>query len=355
MKRIAIAGTQGVPAKYGGFETLVENIIGDNSSRDIDYTVFCSSKEISPQIPYYKGAKLKYIPIKANGAMSVIYDIICMLRSVRSYDVILLLGISGGLFLPFFRLFYRKKLIVNIDGMEYRRKKWNKFARHYLFLSEKAAVKHADIIIADNRKIQEYVWETYRRHAVLITYGGDNALRAVGEQHENDILNQYNLVAGQYSLTICRVVPENNVDLILEAFSKTNERYLFVGNWNRSCYGRELKKKYSQYGNIQILESFYDLDLLYVLRKNAKHYIHGHSAGGTNPSLVEAMNCQCNIIAFDAIFNKQTTEYKAAYFHTVSELQALIQTKVDNSLMMKEIAEREYQWATITKQYEELY
>ena len=355
MKRVTIAGTQGVPAKYGGFETLAENIIGDNCSRDISYTVFCSSKEISPQRPYYKRAKLKYIPIKANGAMSVIYDIICMLRSAYGYDVILLLGISGGLFLPFFRLFYRKRIIINIDGMEYRRNKWNKFAQHYLFLSEKAAVKYADIIIADNHRIQEYVWETYRKHAVLIPYGGDNALRTVSAQQEEDILNKYNLVPGKYSLTICRIVPENNIHMLLKAFSETNEPYVFVGNWDRSHYGRTLKKKYSRYSHITILDPLYNLDALYVLRKHTKHYIHGHSAGGTNPSLVEAMACQCNIIAFDAIYNKQTTENKATYFHTAAELKEIIQNKVDNSQEMKEISDRKYMWTSIARQYENLY
>jgi len=359
MKRVAVVGIQGVPANYGGFETLVENIIGDNCSSEISYTVFCSSRNISGEkVSVYKGARLKYISCNANGMMSVLYDSICLVKAMRGYDVILLLGISGCLFLPVFRLFCRKKLIVNIDGLEHRREKWGSFARYFLYLSEKAAVRFADVIIADNKGIQDYVLETYHENPVLIAYGGDHVLKKVTEEQEMILLNRYNLSPGQYAVSICRIEPENNCHITLEAFAKTGERLVFIGNWSRTNYGIRLREKYQQFDNITMPDSIYDLDTLYILRKNAKFYIHGHSAGGTNPSLVEAMFCGCNIIAFDVVYNRQTTENNACYFRSEQELIGLISgesPEVDNSRIMYEIASRKYIWKVIAKQYENLY
>ena len=112
MIRVAIIGTVGVPANYGGFETLVENIIGDNASPSIVYTVYCSSKSYPQKMVQYKGASLKYIPLQANGSQSILYDIFSLIKAIRRSDVILVLGVSGCCFLPFYRFFSKKKLII---------------------------------------------------------------------------------------------------------------------------------------------------------------------------------------------------------------------------------------------------
>ena len=117
MKEVAIIGTQGVPAKYGGFETLVENLLGINCPNNIHYTVFCSSSDYKNKIQTYKEATLKYIPLHANGYQSILYDIVSMIRCIGKYDTLLILGVSGCIFLPILRLFYSKKIIVNIDGL----------------------------------------------------------------------------------------------------------------------------------------------------------------------------------------------------------------------------------------------
>ena len=142
MKKVAIIGTQGVPAKYGGFETLVENIIGDNCSGDIQYTVFCSSKDLPNGPKEYRGARLKYLCLKANGVQSIPYDIVSMMRAICGYDAILILGVSGCIFLPILKLFCRKRVIVNIDGLEYRRAKWKNWVRKFLKFSEILSVKY---------------------------------------------------------------------------------------------------------------------------------------------------------------------------------------------------------------------
>ena len=355
MKNIAIIGIQGIPANYGGFETLVENIIGENCSNDIRYTVFCSSKDMPTKIKEHKGAKLKYVRFRANGVQSIPYDIVSMIRSIHGYDAILILGVSGCIFLPIFKLFCRKKVIVNIDGLEYRRAKWKSWVRRFLKLSEKIAVSFADVIITDNKGIQDYVKEEYKKETVLIAYGGNHAVIDISKEREEEILKQYNLAKGGYSISVCRIEPENNCHITLEAFKNCNEKLVFIGNWYRNGYSNKLKEEYSTCSNIAMLNSIYDLEILYTLRKNAKYYIHGHSAGGTNPSLVEAMFFGRPILSFDVIYNRETTNNKDHYYTNAKELLSLIEQDVDNGKDMEEIACKEYTWAKIAKEYEALY
>lgn len=355
MKNIAIIGIQGVPANYGGFESLVENIIGVDKSEDIRYTVFCSSKDMGERMPSYKGARLKYVPFHANGLQSVPYDIVSMMRAIRGYDTVLILGVSGCIFLPVLRLFSRNKLVVNIDGLEHRRDKWGKTARAFLKYSEKIAVKYADVIIADNKGIQDYVKEEYGKDSELIAYGGDHAIRELSPSFEQEVLDKYSLQSDDYAITVCRIEPENNCHKTLEAFSRTNKKLMFIGNWNRSEYSRALKEKYSKCPNIIIQDPIYDIDILYALRKNAGMYIHGHSAGGTNPSLVEAMFFGCPILCYDVVYNRASTLNKAYYWANEDELVDLLQRSSLNGDAMKVVAEKEYTWKRITSQYEALY
>ena len=206
MKQVAIVGIQGVPAKYGGFETLVENIIGDNCSPEVGYTVFCSGKDYTTRPDTYKGARLEYVPFfHANGVQSTPYDILSMLKCLRGYDTVVILGVSGCVFLPIFRLLYRKKLIVNIDGLEHKRAKWGKFSKWFLRISEAMAVRFADVIVVDNKGIQDYVIETYEKKSELIAYGGDHTQRDVSEERQQEILNKYGVKPNDYSIIVCRI------------------------------------------------------------------------------------------------------------------------------------------------------
>ena len=341
MKKVAIIGTQGVPAQYGGFESLVENIIGDNCSEGIEYTVFCSSLDKDSSLKEYKGCHLRYVPLHANGMQSVPYDMLSMMKAIRGYDTIVILGTSGCLFLPILRAFSRSRIIVNIDGLEHRREKWGKVARTTLRLSERTAIRNADVVIADNKGIADYVEETYHKKAIIIAYGGDNAIRNVTELRQQEILAQYGLTADDYAITVCRIEPENNTHITLEAFKRTGRPLIFIGNWEHSAYARDLKKTYAHLDNIQLVNSIYDLDVLY--------------AGGTNPSLVEAMSIGCRIVAFDVIYNRETTHGKALYYHDVESLIQLLDTDWGDYSELREIAKQQYNWATIAKAYEKLY
>ena len=356
MKKVAIVGIQGVPAQYGGFETVVENIIGDNCSPDVKYTIFCSARDYETRLGSYKGAILKYIPFfHANGMQSTPYDVLALLHCVRHYDTVLILGVSGCVFLPLFRLFYHKRLIVNIDGLEHRRAKWGRCARWFLRTNEAMAVRFADVIIADNQGIQNYVRDTYHKEAELIAYGGDHVLRTVPGDRQREILQDLHLRVQDYAVSVCRIEPENNCHVTLEAFAQCGQELVFIGNWQHSPYAQQLKEHYGNLPNIHLMESVYDLDVLYTLREHARVYIHGHSAGGTNPSLVEAMFFGCPILAFDVEYNRYSTHEQAYYFKNSAELQALlVRTDLDGRAMRK-MAEEHYLWTRIVKQYEALY
>ena len=293
MKKVSVVGTVGVPACYGGFETLVDNLIRYNDFR-VKYEVFCSTHNYKKKNNKYHDADLVYIPLKANGIQSVIYDILSLLYCLfNKSEIILILGVSGCIFLPIFRMFSDAKIVTNIDGIEWRRDKWGRMARLFLKLSERIAVNYSDVIIADNQAIGDYVDKEYGKQACIIAYGGDHAIS----------MKEYELKSEEYFLSICRIEPENNIDMILEAFSGSECKLKFIGNWASSEYGRMLRVKYEDSENIEMLDPIYDINKLFKLRGEAKAYVHGHSAGGTNPSLVEAMYFSIPIFAFDCNFN----------------------------------------------------
>jgi len=354
MKQVAIVGCQGIPANYGGFESMVENIVGENASSDVHYTVFCSGVDMPGRLHEYKGCTLKYINVKANGMLSVVYDIFCMMHTFIGYDTVLVLGVSGCMFLPVLKMFSKNRLVVNIDGLEHKRAKWGWFARWILRSSEKLAVKCADVIIADNKGIQDYVSEVYAKPSTLIAYGGDHVIREIEEEKKEKILSDYGLKKQDYAVCVCRIEPENNCHISLEAFSKSDKKIVFIGNWNHSEYSKRLKKQYASYPNIHLLDAIYDLDILYVIRSNASIYVHGHSAGGTNPSLVEAMFFGMPIVAYDCVYNRATTHDKAYYFKDTADLMGLLSNDLDGS-SMRSIAEKNYMWKDIALQYEQTY
>lgn len=346
MKKIAVLGTVGIPACYGGFESLVENLTR-MSSKEISYTVFCSSRSYSEKLTSHNGADLIYLPFKANGFSSIIYDIYSMLKCIgKRYDAVLILGVSGCSFLPLFRLLFRGKIITNIDGLEWKRDKWGAFTKWFLKFSERLSVRYSDVIISDNKAISKYVFDEYKVCAKTIAYGGDHALIEPVEKTEN----------GEF-LSLCRIEPENNIHLILEAFKGTDKKLKFVGNWNNSEYGRSLYQTYSLEKNIELLEPIYDIDALFQLRSQVEYYVHGHSAGGTNPSLVEMMHFPVTVICYDCSFNRYSTNNDAVYFSKSEELREFILSNniIDNSKTMNCLARHNYTWGFVVKEYESCY
>lgn len=350
MKKVVVVGTVGIPACYGGFESLVENLTR-YKSQDVQYTVFCSSSYYKNKIDKHNDANLIYLPMKANGIQSIPYDIFSLIISLfMKPDVILILGVSGCIFLPLVRLLSDAKIITNIDGLEWRRDKWGAIAKYFLKLSEKLAIKFSDVVVTDNKGISDYVLEEYKSKSVTIAYGGDHAVSG----------NHIPKTDGDYALALCRIEPENNVKMILDAYAESGQNLKFIGNWDSSDYGKSLKETYSTFSNINIVDPIYDLFELERIRAGCSIYLHGHSAGGTNPSLVEMMHFSVPIFAYDCNFNRYTTNDQACYFSSSTNLNKAIQTASDelllqNSINMKIIADKFYVWDKIAYKYESLY
>lgn len=356
-KKISIIGIVGLPAQYGGFETLTQYLV-DYLRDKYDFTVFCSAKNYDERLESYQGAKLHYINLSANGVQSIPYDIISIFKALRLSDTLLVLGVSGCIVLPFVKFFSHKKIVVNIDGLEWRREKWGRFARIFLKFSEKLAVKWADIIISDNKVIQDYVFDEYGVESKLIAYGADHVKKL---PISDALLEKYPFLKNKYAFSVCRIEPENNIHLILDAFSQHSDMDLvIVGNWQNSEYSRSLKVNYSRYAHIHLLDAIYDSDILGEIRSNCYLYLHGHSAGGTNPSLVEAMYLGLPIFAFDVAYNKVSTQAKARYFKDAVELETLLRNLDTKELEdiasdMRNIAHRDYIWEKIAHAYADIF
>lgn len=352
---VAIIGTVGIPAKYGGFETLAEHLV-DHLGNELTLSVYCTTKKYgaAQRQSRYKGARLIYLPFDANGLQSIVYDCISILHALFYADVLLILGVSGGIMLPFVRWFTRKKIIISIDGIEWKRNKWSKLAKWYLWAAEWLAVRYSHADISDNESIQNYTAIRYRTLSQIIEYGADHTLAVLPTPADRD---RYPFLAYPYAFTVCRIEPENNIHVVLDAFARLLRHTLvLVGNWNNSDYGTTLRERYQHNKNLLLLDPIYDQRELDLLRSNCLVYIHGHSAGGTNPSLVEAMYLGLPVLAFDVSYNRTTTENKAFFFRTADELIHHIQrTSVaqlkQQAAVLKAIAYRRYTWAVIAQKY----
>ncbi|MFB1027844.1 MAG: DUF1972 domain-containing protein [Flavobacteriaceae bacterium] len=358
MKKIAIIGTVGIPSRYGGFETLAHHIT-DHLKDEFEFTVYCSKRayDKNERTTYFNKAKLVYLPFNANGIQSVIYDSVSILHALFFCDTLLVLGVSGGIAVPFVRLFTNKKVIVNIDGLEWRRKKWNRFGKWFLKFSEKVAVKFSHADITDNEAIKRYTSINYKTLSHLIEYGGDHTI-VFGLKKL--YVKKCPFLEKTYAFKVARIEPENNIHMVLEAFSKAKEPLVIVGNWRNSEYGAQLKLKYQKFENIILYDAIYNQEELDIIRKNCLVYIHGHSAGGTNPSLVEAMSLNLPVVAFDVSFNRVTTENEAFYFKNTEDLIQLISnlkydSLIENAAKMGGIANKRYRWSIIVNKYKNLF
>ena len=359
MKTISIIGINGIPASYGGFETLAENLVKE-LQLNYKFIVYCSN--IYPKNKRVKtvhGAQLIYFPLKANGAQAILYDLITTIHAWFAADILLILGPAAGLIL-FFNTIFRKKIIVNHGGLdEWKREKYSRLQRRLIYLNHFIAAKVADKNIADNIILQKSISDTFRATADVIKYGGDHIHRV---KHKKNFHTKFPFLLNCYDLSISRAQVDNKLHLILDVYTRIPMRNLvIISNWEISSYGRELKRQYKEkYPNIYIIDAIYDKDVLDIIRSNTSLYIHSHSRCGTSPSLVEAMNYGIPIICYDVMANRETTENNSKYFSSHLELEAIL-LKIDseyieqNKHLMYSIAKRKYRWEIIAKKYAKLF
>lgn len=313
--RIGIVGSRGIPARYGGYETVVESIAPRLVEMGWKVFVSCESERGQSKPATYKGVNLFYFPLRPffRPIYEVLYDVYSLVKSSLSCDCIYMLGYLAA-FLFFIPKVFRKKLAVNVDGLEWTRDKFNGLEKCIVRVSEKAAVTFADIIVADSKEIKKYIEMTYKKEAIYITNGVNippietwNEQRLVGRsflEHSSE------LAAGDYWLVVARLEPENNIHVIIQSFLRSNSvrKLVIIGNFSSKKYQKHVMRILEENiarGRVILTGAIYDVSLLNMLRQNCFAYIHGHSVGGTNPALLEAMSMKNLIVAHDNKFNRE--------------------------------------------------
>lgn len=353
--KIAIIGTRGIPNHYGGFEQFAEYVSVGLVDRGHDVTVYNSHTH-----PYqentFKGVKIIHCndpEDKIGTAGQFIYDLNCILDSrKRNFDIILQLGYTSSS--VWSRLFPKKAVLTtNMDGLEWKRTKYSGKVQKFLQYAEKLAVKYSDHLISDSVGIQEYLKDNYGKNSTYIPYGSD-----VFENPDPEVLTEYDLSEFKYDLLIARLEPENSIEVILSGVSKAklSRPFLVIGK-HETKYGIYLKEKFKSFSQIRFLGAIYDQEKLNNLRYFSNIYFHGHTVGGTNPSLLEAMGSNALICANDNIFNKAILGADAKYFSVEDEVSEILKSiKKSNYLQcvennIKKIRE-EFSWDRIIDQYE---
>jgi len=324
--RIGIIGTRGIPNQHGGFEQFAEFVAPALVQRG--HEVFVYNSSLHPyDAPAWKGVQLirKKDPENRLGtAGQFIYDLNCILDArKRKYDVILQLGYTSSSIWSF--LFPRGALLVtNMDGLEWKRTKYSRPVQSFLKQAEKWAARYSDRLIADSKGIQAYLADKYKKDSAFIAYGA-----ALFRTPDPDMLAPYGLEAYGYNLLIARMEPENNIETILKGHhaSATQKKLILIGN-HKNAFGSYLKNTYEDARTL-FLGPVYDLPVLNNLRHFSHLYFHGHSVGGTNPSLLEAMASQGLIAAHDNIFNRTVLEEDAFYFSSAEEVRSLLDKALD--------------------------
>lgn len=322
--RIGIIGTRGIPNAYGGFEQFAEHFAVRMAKKGYDVSVYASHNH-----PYiatqYKNVKLIscYDPEYMLGtAGQFIYDFNCIRDSRnRNFDVILQLGYTSS---TVWSWLYPKDaiLVTNMDGLEWKREKYSKPVRYFLRYAEKWGVRFSDHLIADSKGIQEYLQDSYNAGSTYIPYGAD---LYEGNKDHHFALDAFSVRPYGYDLVIARFEPENNIEAILAAYASVPDRdLLLVGNHEATAFGKKMYKSYSSYEHIHFAGPVFEMAHLNALRYYARLYVHGHSVGGTNPSLLEAMACGSLICAHNNIFNKHVLDNDALYFNDKNDLKQII-------------------------------
>jgi glycosyltransferase involved in cell wall biosynthesis len=354
--KLAIVGIEGLPNKYGGFETLASYLV-KYLGNEFETTVYCSSLDISSNDDFYETAVLKYISFSSHGWQGVVYDILSLKDALKKNDLVLFLGFGAGIFFPFLTKKERAKIILNFGGLDWLRSKWGPITRLVIRYFEFLMVSKVLWVIADNRKITEYIQSTYSKIPIEIAYGGDQVKQL---PLSDEMKNKFPFLREKYACAVCRIQPDNNIELMLDAFSRIQYPLVIIGNWDSSGFGIDCKKKYARFSNIHLLDAIYDTDRLNIIRSNCTIYIHGHSVGGTNPSLVEAMFLGLNIFAYKSGYNEITTDHLAKYFDSVDSLIELIQSfsefdQTMNGRAMYDYALQNYTWKQIAGNYKDLF
>lgn len=380
MKHVFIIGSRGLPAAYGGFETFVRELVNHQASKEIQYHVACLSDTSHQEHSTYEGADCFTInPPQLGPARVIAYDMMAIsyaLKLVKEQGwekpVFYILGNTIGAFIaPFAKKIHAVggTLLVNPDGLEWKRSKWSKPVRAYLKYSEKIMARHADLLVADNEALENYLQAHYPGvKTTFIAYGTDLSPTNLTTQSDKvcSFFEKWAIQKKGYYLIIGRFVPENNYTTIIREFmaSQTKRNLVIVCNHEGCSYFEQLRREtgFDKDGRILFVGTVYDKELLKYLRQEARAYLHGHEVGGTNPSLLEALAQTNENLVLGVDFNKKVALDTAQYWTKESgNLAALIdrvdkaEERLDLGQKAKAHMQANYTWEEIVRQYEDLF
>lgn len=367
--KIAFVSTRGIPNNYGGFEQFAEYISVGLARRGHEVVVY------SPHFhPYkednYKGVRIKHIysPETWMGSSvgSFFYDFLSLRNALRreKFDIIYEAGYTS--IVPAYIWFGVKNIkypvfTTNMDGLEYKRTKFNRWVRKFIFWEERTAVRHSHYLIADNMGIHDYYKEKYGKESKFLAYGAD-----IHDNYREDFLGEFGLTAAGYHLLVARLEPENNIAMAIDGYLESAEngkRPLVIVGKTNTPYGQELVARYGQEPSLRFVGGIYDFDKLNSVRHFSYAYFHGHSVGGTNPSLLEAMASGCFILAHDNIFNRAVLGERAVYYTGAEEVKAVLDNIGNVAERNREafvngnldVIRTEYSWERLVDEHEKYF
>ena len=353
-------GTRGVPASYGGFETAVEEIGKRLAARGYDITVYCRNP--GQNITEYEGMTLVNLPaVRHRMAETLSHTSLSAARAVikDKPDVALVLNAGNA---PLIKPLKAAGIpvAIHLDGLESKREKWRGAGARYYRWAEKVAVRNGDEVIADAQSIADHVRTLYGRECTVIPYGAEVI------DPGSDRLAEVDVIRRDYHLIVARLEPENHVLEAVHGYllSEETRPLLVVGSAPYSqWYIDRVNDVAAGHASVRMLGSIYDHELLNQLYANARTYIHGHSVGGTNPSLLRAMGAGAPVLAYDCEFNREVTADRAFFWNDAESLSVILdevaEGEVDDELAEMSDAGREritqrYQWDAVTDDYQAL-
>lgn len=367
--KIAFISTRGIPNNYGGFEQFAEYISVGLVQRGHEVTVY------SPNFhPYkedsYKGVKIKHIysPETWLGSSvgSFFYDFSSLKDALKNEDFDIVYEAGYTSIIPAYIWFNVKKrkrpiFTTNMDGLENKRSKFSPMVRRFLGWEERMAVKYSHYLIADNMGIHDYYKEKYGKESKFLAYGAD-----IHDDFNTKYLNEFGLKPEEYYILIARLEPENNIVMAIEGYLRSKEngrRPLIVVGKTSTSHGKELVAKYANEKSVRFVGGIYDFKKLDSVRHFSHAYFHGHSVGGTNPSLLEAMAAGCFIFAHDNIFNRAVLKKNALYYPTAEKVTEYLdnidaiaennkKTFTTNNI---EVIRNEYSWEHLVDEHEKYF
>ena len=380
MKDVFIIGSRGLPAQYGGFETFVEKLVSHKVSPTIRYHVACLSDESTGKHFDYKGADCFTVnPPKLGPARVIAYDMMAINYSLKlikkegiQVPIFYILGNTIGAFIVHFAKKIQSIggiLLVNPDGLEWKRAKWSKPVQSYLKYSEKEMTKYANLIISDNRGIETYIQNTYPwSRTTFIAYGTDLSKTTLTAEDTpvRDWYQKWQTQEKDYYLILGRFVPENNYETAIREFlkSSTERDLVIICNHEGNAYFDELRQitGFDKDKRVKFVGTVYDQDLLKYIRNQAFAYIHGHEVGGTNPGLLEALaQTDLNLI-YNVDFNHQVAQDTALYWTKEDGNLSQLIDSVDGKVSFEDLGnaaianmKENYTWEKIVGEYEELF